>query len=334
MISACTGEQVNIKEYHALINQAELAICANNLKESSLIYQEAFNHIDKPFGKDLFNAALVQEELNNKEALSDYLQQLVNNLDDFDYLKPFFVDSKISNHEWQTLLQNREISFDPSFKNEVKEIFVRDQMYRPDYDNYDSLIYNNLITNLRWIIEKTISNNFPAHQELGYSYNLRGEGHLLVLHHAAQRRSYDKSMIDLEPILYEAVLSGRLDPEAAIQYMAYQNDKLDFKNVTVWQFHHSQLPDSLNSIYWISDVPYESNADSTRMKWLACTISDAEKKAQYLSENLSSEFIFTSVHKSEGYIDEKLNLEQALATYHSLTTEKKRFLVNASVFED
>lgn len=336
LITGCTVNEVDIQKYHELVNRAELAICSDRLSISSQLYQEAFSHIDKPFGKDLFNAALVEGQLHNKMTLLQYLQQLVNNLDEFDYLKSAFVNSKISNQEWQNLLDNREVSFDPVLKKEVEEILNRDQMYRPDYDTHDSLIYDNLIINLQWIVEKIKFSEFPAHQELGYRYSFRGQDHHLVLHHTAQRRSYDKTMLDLEPILYEAVQSGRLDPERAIQYLIYQNDNLDFQNYTVWQFQHSLLPDSLTSVYWSTDLTEKSSlVDSTRLTWMACSMTDAEKKAKYLSENLSSDYIFTSVNRAEGNLDERLEFEEAMATFKLLTQGKIAFTAtNPTTFID
>ncbi len=326
LITGCTVNEVDIQKYHDLVNRAELAIWSDSLSISSQLYQEAFSHIDKPFGKDLFNAALVEGQLHNKETLLQYLQQLVNNLDEFDHLKSAFVNSKISNQEWQNLLEDREVSFNTELKKEAEKILNRDQMHRPKYDTHDSLIYENLITNLQWILEKIKSSEFPSHKELGYRQSLRGQDHHLVLHHAAQRRSYDKTMIDLESILYEAVRSGRLDPERAIQYMIYQNDNLDFQNYIVWQFHHSLLPDSLTSVYWSTDLTEKSSlVDSTRLSWMACSMSDAEKKAKYLNENLSSEYIFTSVNKAEGNLDERLEFEEAMATFKLLTKGKIAF---------
>lgn len=325
----------NISRYHQLVNKAELAICQDNFSNAYLFYREAFNHIDKPFGKDLFNAAIVAGKQNDQKMLSEYLQKLVNNLEDFDHLKSVFVKTYISEEEWETLLSNRKVDFDPEFKKEVREVFYRDQMYRGNYDVQDSNLYNNLIINLKWILAKTRESKFPAQQELGYKSMFIGQEHHLVLHHATQRRSYDKSLIDLEPLLLQAVLTGRLDPELAIQYMIFQNDDLRFKNLTVWQYEHGLLPDSLKTIYWSpKKTDNAKEIDSVRNSWHACSMADAERKVEYLSENLSSSFIFTSVNKAEGNIDESLNKNDAFDTYKLLTKDKKPFHIKKQEFND
>lgn len=55
----------NYIDYHKEINHAELKIVESDFQNSLNHYQKAFELVDKPFAKDLYNASLCSTKLNN-----------------------------------------------------------------------------------------------------------------------------------------------------------------------------------------------------------------------------------------------------------------------------
>ncbi len=329
LVMCLSKKEYDIPKYFELINQAELHICDNEFNAALNFYENAFKQIDKPFGKDVFNAALVGVKLNKKEVLEKNIQKIINNSNDLNFVKSFFVDKYITNNEWDNLLNQKQIEYNEGFRKKIKEVLSRDQLFRPIYEVYDDTINANRKINLRIIDEITDSiDGFPSHQELGYTERLRTQNHYIVLHHTGQRRSYDKSVVDMEKVLYSAVHTGRFDPEYAIQYMRYQNDleKGVFEVYATEQYKHSLLPDSLNNKIWLPYLSDErkKSANSMRQKWLANSIDDIVKKTKFLSTN-DDGFIFTSVNKSTRYLKEDFDKQTAIDQYNMGTAVKVEY---------
>lgn len=222
LVLSCSDQQPSdINKYHELINSAELLICKKNYIESSHKYNEAFNLIAKPFGNDVYNAALACQLSKKYDDRNLYLQKLINNSNDLDKVYSTFVNSFITKNEWDSLLSNKKIEYDSKLRSEFKEIEVRDQLFRPMYETHDDTINENRKINLKRILELNKTLGFPSQIELGYTEALWGQKHDIVLHHTSQRRSYDKTVVDLEPILYKAVNNGRFDPEKAIFFLNF-----------------------------------------------------------------------------------------------------------------
>jgi len=201
-------------------------------------------------------------------------------------------------------------------------------MFRPMYDTHDDTINANRKINLKRILELADSNGFPSQVELGYSDYLRSQPHDIVLHHTAQRRSYDKTVVDLEPILKTAVQNGRFDPEQAIFYLNYQDDKEKgrFEVYSSWQYKHPLLPDSLNNKVWFPKLDEQqlTIVNDKRKEWYANSITDIITKANFLNKS-GLPFIFTSVRKSIGNLHNDFDKTTALEQYELFTmrmTEK------------
>jgi hypothetical protein len=173
-------------------------------------------------------------------------------------------------------------------------------------------------------LELTDSDGFPSQVELGYSNYLRNQPHDIVLHHTAQRRSYDKTVTDLEPILKSAVKNGRFDPELAIYYLNFQNDqeKGKFEVYSSWQYKHPLLPDSLNNKVWFSQLDEEQTrkANELRKQWYANSLSDITKKTEFLNKS-ELPFVFSSVKKSIANLKDDFDKETALEQYGLFTIQ-------------
>ena len=94
-LTNCNNNNEAIAKYHMLTNKAELAICEVDFDKASKNYSLAFKEIAKPFGPDVYNAAL-SNHLSNHLAERDLnLQLLINNSDDLSMLKSIFVPTYI-----------------------------------------------------------------------------------------------------------------------------------------------------------------------------------------------------------------------------------------------
>lgn len=321
--SACTnGQQTDVSAYHARINEAELALCEQEYQAAILAYEAAFQLLPKPFGKDVMNAALVCGLQSDRAGLQAHLQTIINNTEDLTYVAQVFVPDYLSAAEWAKLLAQRAPAYDADLLAEMKAINARDQLFRPLYETHDDTINANRLINLGRIQELTASQGYPSHFELGYRRRLIGQGHDIVLHHTAQRRSRDKSVLDLEPLLREAVEAGRFDPEFALVYLNYQQDpqKGSYDTYSSWQFTHAGLPDSLSQRVWYPKweaAQIEAN-NAVRRSWHANSIEDIQSKTEFL-QHTEIPFRFSSVRKSVAKLASDLDPQSALDQYQAFT---------------
>jgi len=327
-LTECNYTNEAIAKYHILTNKAEIAICDGDFDRASKNYSLAFKEIKKPFGHDVYNAALSNQLSNNLEERNLNLQLLVNNSDDLSLLKSIFVHTYIDENLWNSIVEKRTIEYDSRLRNEFQSIWERDQLFRPMYDTHDDTIQANRIINMNRILSLTDSFGFPSQIELGFRKSLRGQNHDVVLVHTSQKRSSDKNIIDLEPIFCKAVNEGRFDPEQAVSYLHFQNDtdKKDFEVYSTWQYRHPLLPDSLNDKIWLvnlNEKEYE-RANEIRKKWNADQLDDIATKSDFISRS-NIPFIFTSVMTFVEKIPTNLTLEEALEQYKMTTSDKKPF---------
>ncbi|MEL6390098.1 MAG: hypothetical protein AAFQ02_08030 [Bacteroidota bacterium] len=329
-LSSCQTDPSDIDDvqsYFDDVNQAELLICNEEFAKAAKLYKRAFRSIEKPFGKDVFNAALCNHLGGDIKVRDRYLKLILHNTDDASYVHSVFVNDYISESTWDELISTKQVDYDEELREEFVEIYERDQRFRPMYDTHDDTINANRKLNLSRILAITETNGFPSHLELGYQPDLRGQKHHIVVHHTAQRRSKDKTTMDLEPILLEAVHGGRLDPENAIYYMNFQNDreKGPFEVCSMWQFYHPLLPDSLNQQLWSPDLSPEgiSKANEVRRQWYASSIEDIITKANYLS-TANRPFIFSSVRRSVVNLSDEFDQQTALEQYNMIASVMKQ----------
>lgn len=324
IFSCSETKEYNSQKYFEHINNAELAICDKNFEKAINQFELAFGTIEKPFGKDVFNVALSSQLIKNDEKRDYYLQQIINNSNELDFVKSVFVSKYITEQEWEKLVSKRELKYNQTLRTEFNEIHARDQLFRPMYETHDDTINSNRKINLKRILELADSDGFPSQVELGYSNYLTSQPHYIVLHHTAQRRSYDKTVTDLEPILKSALNNGRFDPEQAIFYLNFQDDqeKGKFEVYSSWQYKHPLLPDSLNNKVWFPklDEYQTKKANELRKQWHANSLSDIIKKSEFLNKG-ELPFLFSSVKTSIGNLKDDLNKETVLEQYGLFTNQ-------------
>jgi len=314
----CNYNNETITKYHILTNKAKIAICYGDFDKASTNYSLAFKETKKPFGSDVYNAALSNQLSNNFDERNLNLQLLINNFDDLSSIKPIFVNTFIDENLWNSFKEKRRAEYDSRLRNEFKSFWERDQLFRQMYDTHNDTIQANRMININRILSITDSIGFPSQIELGFRKTLRGQNHDVVLLHTSQRRGGDKNKIDLEPLLFKAVSEGRFDPEQAITFLHSQNDKdkIGFEVYSTWQCTHHLLPDSLNNKIWLTNFNKEKyeRANETRKKWNADQLDDIATKSDFMSRS-DIPFIFTSVMTFIKNIPTEFTLEEALEQY-------------------
>ena len=329
MILLFTGceqkRQIDIQKYQELVDEAELAICGEDYRNALDNYGIAFRQIERPFGKDVYNAALAAHAADFRAERDQYLQQLVNGSDDLGFIKSTFLANFMSVQEWEIIESNRKQEYDAAFRAEMNEIRNRDQLFRSDYDNYKDTINALHILNLERLLKITAAQQFPAQMEMGYSENLRSQPHHIVLYHTAHQRSYDKSVMDLDPIIRVAIKKGRLDPELGIEYVKYQEDPEygRLETYSTWQYSHPLLPDSMSYAKWAPKFSKSElkEINQIRRERYADSIEAIQMKTRYLKRS-DWPFLFTSVKNSITDLPDDLTAAEAVEQYLLLTSNK------------
>ena len=131
-LTKCNYNNEAITKYHILTNKAEIAICDGDFDRASKNYSLAFKEIKKPFGPDVYNAALSNQLSNNLDERNLNLQLLINNSDDLSLLKSIFVNTYIDENLWNSFIEKRTTEYDSRLRNEFKSIWERDQLFRPN----------------------------------------------------------------------------------------------------------------------------------------------------------------------------------------------------------
>jgi len=178
------------------VKNAEIKITKEQFSEAVNLYQEAFPLIEKPFGKDVFNAALTSQLANMHDERDQFLQIIINNSEGIDKTKSVFVGTFLTQEHWDSLLDNKVPAYDPLLRAEFAGILKKDQLYRPHYSEFDDVINENEKANLQQIISYIEAYGFPSQIKLGYPEDLISQGHHIVLVHTTRRRAEDKSVMN------------------------------------------------------------------------------------------------------------------------------------------
>lgn len=315
--------------YFSKIKDAEQLICQEQFSEAVHTYQLAFNEIEKPFGKDVFNAALASAIIGQTAQRDTFLQFIINNTIDLTFVQSVFLEQYLNIEAWNVLIHQRQLEIDEQMLGASKAMFDREQLYRPQYGTHDAEIEANRKLNLAQVLEITDESGFPCHFTMGYRRGMLGQDFHVVLHHTAQRRGKDKSIFDLKPLLKEAVEQGRFDPETAIFYLSFQNEANGrYDMLSTWQYKNPLLPDSLNQLVWISKFSEAEKAeiDSTRAEWHANSINEVLMKAAFLAKS-DYPFIFSGVKTAVRTLRDDLGAEQVLERYQVATGRMEAYQI-------
>ena len=161
----------NYVEYFKVIIKAQDLILDNNLDSALYFYKKAFSIVNKPFPKDLSNAAIVAYKLDSTELMKKYVRLAIINASDTRLYKIKFRNKIKSHNYWKSikkqLSEKYEIRKKDSLYNVLNEMFQNDQKARNSlFNKKNKMYYVDSINRIK--ISKILSNNkFPGYITVG-----------------------------------------------------------------------------------------------------------------------------------------------------------------------
>ena len=323
VLSAQSRKQV--QQYYYWINQAELAICDDNLQLADSLYTRAFS-IKEPLAREMRTAYWVAVQTENHEKILQIAKCRIELGDEglansYQYMSPHFdtvVYQQLLDIEAQTIK-----TYCVKFDTILEHIIERDQRYRMQGMGRSSEQFALDDENRKLI--KQFYREYPDFNEYmaGFYYMgmLRG-----VLLHAVQTDHYD-----LQPLLRKKVMAGIFPAE---NYMEFES---------CWGDVHSskghQYGSELNNIYYIGNTLFVEQPDNLKQidknrkrLGLAETWQDAVKKRVWECEH--NAYYITGSRQSRIYGDEEddaaevarlkqeIDAEHAAGDFHRMYYEK------------
>ena len=227
-------------QYYDLINEAEKYITNNELAKADIYYKDAFNHLEQPPAKDLYNSMTVLLKLKKYESAYHYyeiLKCLEYNFDE-NYFTTNFPDYiKYKKNPCRFKL-------DLTYKNELDSLFERDQYYRKisngKYSEYkkeltetDSIVSRGL---LKLIKEK----GFPNEYNLGLKSANKSffQNFYFIIWHQLKSNLYSSQKVNFSPEINLALNEGKITPENAAFLFDLINGQNEYssKHFSIIQF--------------------------------------------------------------------------------------------------
>jgi hypothetical protein len=322
-LSAQSRKQV--RQYYYWINQAELAICNDNLQLADSLYTRAFS-IKKPLAREMRTAFWVAIQTGNHEKILQIAKCRIELGDEglansYQYMSPHFdtvVYQQLLDIEAQTIK-----TYCVKFDTILEHIIERDQRYRiqgmgrsPEQFALDD-------ENRKLI--KQFYHEYPDFSEYvaGFYYmEMLG----VVLLHAVQTGHYD-----LQPLLRKKVMAGIFPADNYMEFEAWWEDVHPGKE------HH--YGSELNNIYYIGNTLFVEQPDNLKQidknrekLGLAETWQDAVKKRVWECEH--NTYFITGSRQSRIFGDEEddaaevarlkqeIDAEHAAGDFHRMYYEK------------
>lgn len=299
--------------YHPYINKAELAIVDSNFKLALENYHRAFKMVEIGFGRDYHNAALCAIELGKFDDALQHLSKLafkgveksyfVNNKDDYIELHNNGFEEFLD--EYDELRKNSfDITVNYHLIGALGEMENRDQEFR-----YDTKLNRDTIQiidaeNISKFIQLVNEYGFPSEEMLGLQspFSNSSRYHLIIWHHLKNWNIND-SLIDIRPLIMDAVKSGRLSPEQAAAYLNISEAKLggigNYGNTGVIRFDDSPK-------LYILDCKDVDFVNANRNEIGLCSLSDSETKYlfHYIEKENKSKYKVLSLGTIDQYPSE------------------------------
>ncbi|MBR4487453.1 MAG: hypothetical protein IKO89_02695 [Bacteroidales bacterium] len=322
-LSAQSRKQV--QEYYYWVNQAELAICDDNLQLADSLYTRAFS-IKEPLAREMRTAYWVAVQTENNEIILQIAKCRIELGDEglansYQYMSPHFdtvVYQQLLDIEAQTIK-----TYCVKFDTILEHIIERDQRYRiqgmgrsPEQFALDD-------ENRKLI--KQFYREYPDFNEYVAGFYYMGMLGVVLLH-AVQTDHYD-----LQPLLRKKVMAGIFPAEKYMEFEAWWEDVHPGKE------HH--YGSGLNNIYYIGNTLFVEQPDNLKQidknrkkLGLAETWQDAVKKRVWECEH--NTYYITGSRQSRIYGDEEddaaeaakmereIDAEHAKGDFHRMYYEK------------
>ena len=323
VLSAQSRKQV--QEYYYWINQAELAICDDNLQLADSLYTRAFS-IKKPLAREMRTAYWVAVQTENHEKILQIAKCRIELGDEglansYQYMSPHFdtvVYQQLLDIEAQTIK-----TYCVKFDTILEHIIERDQRYRMQGMGRSPEQFALDDENRKLI--KQFYREYPDFNEYVAGFYYMGMLGVVLLH-AVQTDHYD-----LQPLLRKKVMAGIFPAENYMEFEAWWEDVHPGKE------HH--YGSGLNNIYYIGNTLFVEQPDNLKQidknrekLGLAETWQDAVKKRVWECEHHT--YYITGSRQSRIYGDEEddaaevarlkqeIDAEHAAGDFHRMYYEK------------
>jgi Icc-related predicted phosphoesterase len=216
--------------YQHIINQAELHLIKGEKVEALNTYYHLLTNSDGNFSKDIYNSLVLANELNKIDTFFVLLDLVKKKNFPNEYLSGLLEFNNLHNTlKWNEFIEtnNKVIYIDTSLRNVITALETRDQLFRKKAGSYS--VYGDTIReidslNMTMIISLISKQGLPGERDIGAIDFSGKQGYDIVLHHHSQKRSNNKNLIDLIPILTTQVLEGRIEPNKCAHYLEMQDD--------------------------------------------------------------------------------------------------------------
>lgn len=293
--------------YYPSINEAELAITRNDIKEALKHYKIAFKSVKTGFARDYRNAAICAIQTND----DDYAFVCIEKLMAKSLAKDYFQDTIFAPLKEKTGWKKRMAQFDQryfeaqasinqTYLSELVAMAERDQHFRKMDNAYE--VYGDTIAkidqeNVARFLQLVEKYGFPSENIIGAFEDAAAPWDIL-LHHQAQNLSnrnykYPKSP-SLAPIIQQAARTGQCDPTHAGYLLSLQNDKNLKYNA--WGIHQTIVDGKKRDFYLLDKVSDDQipSVNTLRAGIGMESLDDFRMKCQFRLDNPNTPFKLTS----------------------------------------
>ncbi|MEJ8803565.1 hypothetical protein [Pontibacter sp. H249] len=218
------------KEYHPLINKAELSIVEQDFAAALELYQQAFKAVPAPFARDYYNAAVCAMLLKDKKQSQAYLEKLAVKGVSINYLakQPVFDSLKTTKHwrkfrrKYSKYRKQYSSQVNPDLRADLDELYARDQYFRQAEGGlrmYGDTLRKIETANTKLFLEWVEKHGYPGESLVGVADTLEQLPRFSII---IQRQTKARNGHDFSKVLVDAVQQGRLSPQAAAYLIEQQ----------------------------------------------------------------------------------------------------------------
>lgn len=237
----------NYIDYHKVINSAELQIVECDFQRSLNYYQKAFELVDRPFAKDLYNASLCATKLKYDSIAYVFIRkQLQKGIPrKFFHSKAF--KSFRKSQCWQTIKEEEKALLETSKRHvnetllsELEELERLDQKIRKrkyGYPMSDTIRKVDSLNMIR-LVSLISEHGYPGENRIGVSnpVNSFDKPQNVVLRHFFQGQTLKEAQENaLGDMLSAALRNGEISP---VQYAIWE----DLRYLTIHKKHKYGIP--------------------------------------------------------------------------------------------
>lgn len=293
--------------YYPSINEAELAITRNDIKEALKHYKTAFKSVKTGFARDYRNAAICAIQTNDDDFAFTCVEKLIAK----SVAKDYFTDDVFAplreKTGWKKLMAQfdqryfeAQASINQEYLSELVAMGERDQYFRQMDNAYEvygdtiAKIDQESIARFLQLVEKY---GFPSENIIGAFGDAAAPWNIVLHHHAQQisntKYKYPKGP-SLAPIIQQAAKAGQCDPTHAGFLLSLQNDKE--LNYNAWGIHQMMVDGVKRDYYLLDKVTADQipSVNALRAGIGMEFLDDFRIKCQFRLDNPNTPFKLTS----------------------------------------